>query len=514
MPTSSRTSEALLDATGVQKSFGSVAALRDASLRVRPGSIHALMGGNGSGKSTLAKTILGVVRPDAGRIVVDSATVSGGPESSRAAGVFGTFQETALAGDLTVAENILIDRLPRRWGLVSDSRRSARMLAQDVERVGLAPSMLHRKVRELALDERCLVELARVLRHRPKILILDELTASLRREQVLRVGEILRDVAAAGSSVLFVSHRLEEITELCDSATVLRNGSTVLHAENLRDHTMDELLASMTGENAEEGASSRRTVARSADGSAGRPLLEVIDVDVPGFGATATLTARAGEIVGIAGLSDNGQSELLKCLFGSFGAVGGTCSVDGRRVVVRHVRDAVRCGIGYVSGEREREMAFGQRSIAENLGVVAMTLKKAVDANPLMSRMKLVSHGRAPMRALSGGNQQKVILGRWLALEPTVMLADDPTRGVDVSTRNEIHALLRELVAKGDSCVVVSSSDDHELAELCDRVYVMHAGRIAAELVGDDVDERRIGVASLTSHRSAETAVLEQEAVS
>ncbi|MGH3642377.1 MAG: sugar ABC transporter ATP-binding protein [Mycobacterium sp.] len=505
MPTSSDAA-VLLTVTGMAKNFGHVQALKNVDLHVRAGTVHALMGGNGSGKSTLSKALLGVIRPDAGRIDVDGGHQIVDPVTSRAAGVYGTYQETALAGDLTVTENILIDALPTRLGLAS-TRTIDTTITDVIDRVGLTPAILDTKVRDLPLDQRCLAELARVLVHRPRLLIVDELTASLRRDQVVRVGAILREVAGSGSAVLFVSHRLEEVTEFCDSATVLRNGRTVVHADRLAEHPLDDLMAAMTGSGATAGSAARQRQVRTDTASTERDepatVLGVDDLAVTEFASTVSLHANPGEIVGISGLSGNGQSELLRSLYGALGHRDGAIRVDGEPVRIRSVADAVRSGIGYISGEREREMVFGHRSIDENLGVVAMAFKKAFDPRLVMQRMALVTHERAQIRTLSGGNQQKVVVGRWLGIKPRVLLADDPTRGVDVQTRNEIHGLIREMVTANASAAVVVSSDDHELAEICDRVYILHQGHVVDELAGDNVTEEAIAHACLIGHTSA-----------
>ncbi|WP_099025000.1 sugar ABC transporter ATP-binding protein [Mycolicibacterium palauense] len=502
MPSSSDTLE-LLTVSGISKNFGPVQALKNIDLRVQAGSVHALMGGNGSGKSTLSKALLGVVRPDAGRIEVAGGHHVVDPASSRAAGIYGTYQETALSGDLTVAENILINTLPSRLGLASTRNPDATLTAV-IDRVGLPAAVLDTKVRELPLDQRCLAELARVLVHRPRLLIIDELTASLRRDQVGRVGTILREVADTGAAVLFVSHRLEEVDEFCSSATVLRNGRTVLHTDDLSDHHLDDLMAAMTGGDIQAGSAARRRKARSesagSEESTTTSVLEVADLEVAEFGSRISLHGNSGEIVGVSGLSGNGQSELLRSLYGAVTSREGDIRIDGVPVRIRSVADAVRGGIGYISGEREREMVFGHRSIEENLGVVAMAFKKLIDPSLVMHRMALVTHRRAQIRSLSGGNQQKVVVGRWLGIKPRVLLADDPTRGVDVQTRNEIHGMLREMVTSNSSAAVVVSSDDHELAEICDRVYILHQGKVIEELAGDEVTEEAIAHACLIGH--------------
>lgn len=488
-----------LIARDVHKAFGPVVALRGATLPMVPGTVRALLGGNGSGKSTFAKILLGVLAADRGGFELDGRPVDHrGPATSHEFRIHGTFQETSLANDLSVAENLLIGQLPSVAGTWAAPLRRRSVLEAALDRVGLPAAILRSKARDLPLDRRCLVELARVLMQQPRFVILDELTASLRREQVERVGETVRELARADVAVVYVSHRLEEIEAFCDSATVLRNGRTVLDTADLTEHTTDDLLAAMTGKDLAEESAARSRLRSRATGAA---QLEVRGLRVEQFETEIDLQVRSGEIVGLAGLGGNGQSEVLRALFGAGNGRPPHVRVQGRDVTLRRVTDAVRNGIGFVSGDREREMSFGHRSIVENLGVVAEHAGRKVAVEPLMQRMRLVAHRRAPMRSLSGGNQQKVIVGRWLGVQPRVLLADDPTRGVDVSTRAEIHRLLRELTDEG-SGVLLTSSDDLELAEVCDRVYVLYAGRVVAELTGDAVNEETIGRVSVEPSRA------------
>jgi ABC-type sugar transport system ATPase subunit len=485
----------MLVAEDVHKRFGPVRALEGARLRMVPGQVRALVGGNGSGKSTFAKVLTGVLAADRARLVVDGVEVPHrGPATAGRLRIAATYQEVALADDLSVAENLALDRLPRRLGLLAAPGRARTRALGALERVALPATVLDRKVRELPLDQRALAELAKLLLDEPRFAILDELTASLRREQVERVGALLRELTADGVAVLYVSHRLEEIAELCDAATVLRNGRTVLEEDALADRPLDDLVAAMTGAGGEVGAARTRRAGREP---AGEPVLEVEGLRVAGSPAPVSLRCAAGEVVGLAGLSGHGQSELLRTLAGARRGDGGQVRLRGRPLHLGAVRDAVREGVGFLSGEREREMAFGARSVGENLTVVAQATGRRLPADPLLDRLGLpATHRRAPMRSLSGGNQQKVIVGRWLGLEPHVLLADDPTRGVDVATRARIHALLRELADAG-SAVLLASSDDRELGELCDRVYVLYRGAIVQELAGDEVDEHAIAHAAV-----------------
>jgi ABC-type sugar transport system ATPase subunit len=307
------------------------------------------------------------------------------------------------------------------------------------------------------------------------------------------VGSLLRDLSANGVATLFVSHRLEEVQEFCTSCTVLRNGVTVLETDDIATHTMSEFVAAMTASGQTAGASRSR---RRASLQSEHRVLDVEGLQIPRFGSTITAHVKAGEIVGIGGLAGNGQAETLRAIYGAMPSHTGTVVVGGEGLRKRSIRSAIRHGVGFLSGEREREMSFGQRSVDENLRVVAQGIRKPLSARDLLKRMSTKGSPTAAMRSLSGGNQQKVIVGRWLGVSPTVLLADDPTRGVDVGTRVQIHGLLRELTENG-SGILMTSSDDRELAEVCDRIYVMYGGHVIAELTGNDVTEEELGRVSI-----------------
>lgn len=489
-------SNSLLELTDVHKRFGSVVALNGASVTLGQGEVRALIGGNGSGKSTLAKVLLGIIDADEAQLTVGGVpytTHGHGHRASSAVRIAGTFQEVSLLDDLSVAENLVLTRLPRRFGIFSHAGANEKVLQEVLDRVLLPASILNRKVRDLPLDQRALAELAKVLLTDPQIVIMDELTASLRAEQVEQVGALLRDLSARGVATLFVSHRLEEVQEFCTSCTVLRNGVSVLETDDIASHSMGEFVAAMTATGDATGAG---RVRRGASADRGERVLVVDRLVVPGWQGSLTIEAHAGEIIGLGGLAGNGQTEALRAIFGAIPSHRSSVTVEGSAVASGSVRQAIRSGLGFLSGEREREMAFGQRTVDENLRIVAQGLRRPLGSANLLARMKTKGAPGDPMKSLSGGNQQKVIIGRWLGLVPKVLLADDPTRGVDVATRAEIHKLLREFTAQG-SAVVLTSSDDRELAEICDRIYVMYRGRLIAELTGADVTEEELGRVSI-----------------
>lgn len=503
----------MLEASNVRKSFATVRALDGVSVGVPPGEVRAVLGGNGSGKSTLAKVITGVVAPDEASFKVNGPEVRiDRPADALRLGIAATYQELSLLSHLSVAENLMINRLPKKGGLWV-SNRLAEKRSQDVlSRLGIA-DIAPLKVRELPLADRYLVELAKALVSEPKYLILDELTSALRREQVGLVRSVIEELSVSGVGILYVSHRLEEIFEFCESVTVLRNGKVVREGP-VSEFATEDVVIAMSGPKTQQPAAVDTEVGGTVSpkarpegrgptpgGSTGEPLLLLENIPLPGVGGEVSLKGYPAEIVGIAGLQGHGQSELLRTLFGA--VPGGSTSVrlEDRQVTIRTVRDAIREGFGFISGDRENEMIFGQRLVDENLRVVARAFKHNFRSEGLLERLQL-SRDRlgAAMNTLSGGNQQKVVVGRWLGVEPRVLLADDPTRGVDVRTRQEMHSLLRELAGRG-SLVLFSSSAERELADLCDRVYVLYRGRVVSELRGEQLNEHEIGAASMDPAR-------------
>lgn len=485
-------SSALFELRNVRKRFGNVVALNGASIKLRPGEVRALIGGNGSGKSTMAKVLTGIVAPDHVEVFVGGAPATS-TDALSGVGIRATFQDVSLLDDLSVEENLLLGRLPRRARVLSAPRAGRALTGAALDQVLLPTSLLPRKVRELSLDQRTLAELAKVLLSEPKVVIMDELTASLRSEQVDQIGRLIKALISRDVAVLFVSHRLEEVEQFCTSCTVLRNGSTALETDDIKDYSIAEYVGAMTATN---GASGAPRTPRVSGRALGETILDVRGLTLEGVVSGVDLQVREGEILGLGGLAGNGQSEILRAIYGSLPSRYQRFQVDGEVVGRVEARASMRRGIGFLSGDREREMAFGQRTVDENLAAVARSLRKAFSSSTLMERMKIVGRPDQPMRELSGGNQQKVIIGRWLDMRPRILLADDPTRGVDVGTREEIHRLLRELTDER-SAVVLTSSDDRELAAVCDRVCIMYRGRIVAELAGDEVTEEEIARVSI-----------------
>jgi len=482
---------------GIRKSFGAVRALNGVDLTIRPGEVHAIVGENGAGKSTLIAIAAGVLRADAGTIEYDGREITD-PQADvlRLAGVSVTFQHPALAPDLTVLENLQLasPALNGPNGLAEASRLLERVSTEEL------PVPIDRRVVELSLAQRHLVEVARALSTRPKVIFFDEPTEPFQRAEIQKLFELIRTMRQEGVAVVYVSHRLPEVTELADRISVMRDGE-IIESRLAEAITHNEIITLIAGRPIGQAFPDKSRGVRE-------PLLETHKLSGPGF-SHVDFVARAGEIVGLAGVEGEGQREFLRAIAGLGERTEGTLSVRGR---VMHARAAVAMrgsGVGFVPDDRHAEGLFLTLSLRENLGIGSLsrvTRAGVVDqraevalAGNIVERLRIRSPSiEASISDLSGGNQQKVLIGREMAPEPTILLVDEPTRGVDVGARAEIYQRLRASADQG-LAVVVCSSDGIELEGLCDRVLIFARGQIVKELTGDDVTDAAITEANLTA---------------
>jgi ribose transport system ATP-binding protein len=481
---------------GISKSYGGTVALESVDLRIRRASIHAILGENGAGKSTLIKVLTGVVRPDAGSVTIDGASFTvRSPATAAAAGIACVFQELSLVPDLSVADNIFLAHGTGRIGFIDRGRqrKSAEALLRELGSE-VRPTDI---VRSLTLSEAQLVEIAKALAKRPRLLILDEATSALGEQQVGRLFQILRRLRDEGVSILYITHRMHEVDTLCDTCSVFRNGR---HVETFAQGTRspNAVVELMLGR-----AVSQIYPAKPAPAD-GPPLLEVRDLSWDGRIDKVSFVVRPGEIYGIGGLEGHGQHETLLALFGVLRNVSGEIRFDGRPVTIGSPGKA-KCrelGIALVPEDRKSEGLHLPLTIANNLTLSVLnrlTRFGVIDAgrqrrlvDELMKRLQIkASTPKAPVSSLSGGNQQKVVLAKWLACDPRLILLCDPTRGIDVGTKAEIYALLRRLAAEG-AAIVLHTTDYDELIGLCDRVGIFYGGTILRELSGDALNERNI----------------------
>ncbi|UOM36906.1 sugar ABC transporter ATP-binding protein [Acuticoccus sp. I52.16.1] len=493
-----------LEMRGISKSYGGVHALSDVDFVARRGEIHAVLGENGAGKSTLIKIASGVVTPDTGTLVVDGATRAfATPQEAVAAGVVCMFQELSLVPDLTVADNIYLTAPPRtRLGLI-DRRAQRRRAEELLARVGCEDIDPATRIRDLALSRRQMVEIAKALGRDPTLLILDEATSALTAADVEKVYEILHKLRADGLALLYISHRMHEIEELADTLSVFRNGRRVdTFAKGA--HSDDAIVQMMIGR---EWANV--FPAKPVRSAPPEPVLEAENLTFAPTLHGVSLTVGKGEIVGIGGLDGQGQRELLLALFGVLASVGGTVKVDGKARRINSPADAKRpeVGMALIPEDRKTEglmlpMSVGENITAASLGAVTkgVVIDRAAEADNIARMVKemqiKVGDLAAPVATLSGGNQQKVVIAKWLLTHPRIILLNDPTRGIDVGTKEEIYALLRRLADEG-AAVVLYTTDYAELIGCCDRVLVMYEGRVVSELAGDAITETNIVSAAL-----------------
>jgi ribose transport system ATP-binding protein len=492
-----------LSAQGVQKRYGGVVALADGHLEVQGGEVVALLGANGSGKSTLSKIITGVVAPNAGQLLVDGKpTVFASPQAAKKQGITAVYQELSLIPDMTVAENIWLAHEPHR--LFSINRRQMHQRTQTlldlfsgVTRKTLTPDAL---ISELPPDERQIVEILKALSLSPRLVILDEATASLDSQQVNRLFELVNTWKQQGMAIVFVSHRMEEIFRVADRATVLRSGQTVGSAR-VQDVRPRELVTMMVEGAALPGHPPSKL---SADAPVRLRVRNLRSEVLKGI----SFELHDGELLGIGGLHGQGQSDLLMALYGAR-PFEGEIALSGQPVHFHHPREAMRHEVALVPGDRAAEGLLLIRSILENLQLPSwqrygtpIRLERArSDGREIATDLRLVmSSLDAPVSTLSGGNAQKVVIGKWLLRKPKLLLLDDPTKGVDVGAKGEFYSLLHQLQEAG-TAILFYSSDDEELLGLCDRVLVLQDGELRAELAGESLNQSNLVAASMgTEH--------------
>ncbi|MGH8017457.1 MAG: sugar ABC transporter ATP-binding protein [Opitutaceae bacterium] len=494
---------------GIRKAFAGIEVLKGVDFTVRAGEVHALVGENGAGKSTLMNILAGVHRPDAGEISLGGRTSAGfaSAHAAQHAGVGMVFQERSLFDPLTVAENIFAGRQPvTRFGMV-DRRQLHAAAAALLARV--APDVsTEATVAGLSPAKQQMVEIAKALSLDAKVMIFDEPTAALTGAETERLFAVIRQLQDRGAGIVYISHRLEEIFGVADRVTVLKDGAwqgTLPVAET----TTDDLIRLMVGRDVEKSAP-------SASGATQPVLLEVRGLSDPTEHASGkpllrdiSFHARAGEIVGLAGLAGAGRTEAALSLFGARPRGTGEITLEGKRVEIRSPAEAIDAGLGYVSEDRKEAGLFLDMSVHRNVSAARLAKfggwffrdhEEAAVAREYVAKLRIACRGVQQDTAhLSGGNQQKVLLARWLLANPRVLIVDEPTRGVDVGAKAEVHQLLRRYAGQGHAVVVISS-DLPEVLRISDRIYVMRAGRIAGEVSGEAANEEAVMRLAASSH--------------
>ena len=498
---------------GVSKRYGGVRALEAADLDVTAGRIHAILGENGAGKSTLIKVMAGVVAPDEGRMMLDGREVSfASPAAANQAGIVCIFQELSLIPDLSVADNIVISNPPRRFGMI-DRGKQRQIAEQALANAGaedIHPSAL---VKDLPLSRRQVVEIAKALARNPRILILDEATSALTAADVSKIFVVLKRLRAEGLALLYISHRMHEIAELADDCSVFRNGQKVA-TYIAGSKTNNEVVELMIGREYKNVFPPKPVELPSAVA----PVLQARNLSWTGRLKDISLSVKPGEIVGLGGLDGQGQRELLLALFGVLRGCSGEVLIDGSPVAISSPSAAksAKVGMALIPEDRKTEGLMLPMTVRANLSFAALDrissggiINRAAELRLIDEMIKLLGIRTAgvdiPVGSLSGGNQQKVVIAKWLMNQPRIILLNDPTRGIDVGTKQEMYVLLRKLADAG-AAILFYSTDYDELIGCCNRVLVLYDGAIKRELAGAAITEKAL-IASALNIEMGESAM-------
>jgi ribose transport system ATP-binding protein len=493
----SREHAPLFEALGIWKAYPGVQALKDVSLIIQPGEVHGLVGENGAGKTTLVNVIGGVVRPDAGILRVRGAEVTiESPKDAAQHGIAVVHQQPSLFGNLDVASNLYLTKLDEAGVLLVPDRHLQLSARQVLEQVGLGHVAPTRRLRALTPAEQQLVEIGRALVKDVQLLVLDEPTSSLARREIETLFRIIRQLTQEGVSVIYVSHRLEEVFEICDRITVLRDGEHIITTDTSSlNHA--ELVQLILGRQVEE------MVRGDAMRAVGPELLRVEGISLRPKLRDVSFSLHQGEIIGLAGLLGTGRTELARVIFGLQKPEAGRIYIHGRPVQIASPEQAIRLGIGYITEDRHNEGLVLEKSVKDNivmasLEAVATRLGWVLPAREIEAarrqkhRLNIITPSlERKVKFLSGGNQQKVVLSKWLETRPEIFLMDEPTRGVDVGAKAEFYKIIQDLAAEG-AAILLITTEIRELVLLCDRVLVLRDGVITAEFSGPDINPANI----------------------
>jgi ribose transport system ATP-binding protein len=515
---------------GITKRYGGVTALANVDFSCSLGTIHAVVGENGAGKSSLMKIIAGVVRQDEGQIYLEDQPVQfASPAEAARLGITCIFQELSLLPDLSVSDNISIADPPKRFGLI-DRGRQRRTAEEVLHQIGCPDIHPDERVKDLPLSRQQMVEIAKALIRNPRLVIMDEATSALTARDVEQLYQIIRGLRDRGVAVLYISHRMQEISAIADICSVFRNGKHI-DTFPMATRTTEEIVPMMIGRELARAypakvSTSSESVTRVNSGHnqpQTGPLLEIKNLLWSNVLHGISLRLAAGEIVGLGGLDGQGQSELLLALFGVLRGLGGEVFVDGRRLAIEHPRQAKapKIGLALIPQDRQTQGLLLPMSIEDNLVLAAASdlskygvidrAKERSATNQAVAKLQILGNDlAAPVRTLSGGNQQKVVIGKWLLKNPRILLLNDPTRGIDVGTKQELYRLMRELAQAGLG-ILFYSTDYEELIGMCDRVVVCYGGKLIRELSGPDLNEHNLITASLNLGENTGTA--ESEAI-
>ena len=493
-PQASQSGDVVIEARGIVKRFGGAVAVNNVSLAVREGEIHAVVGENGAGKSTLMRVLAGIIEQDSGEVVVAGKTLDSGAKNSIAAGIALVHQELSLVPEMTVAENILLGYAPTRLGFTKSKELEA-IAAEALEEIGVSVD-LNERISRLSVALRQFVEIARAIARKPKVLILDEPTATLTPAETDYLLTMLQRLAARGMSIIYISHRIPEVIRICDNVTILRDGQKVMESA-VADTSPEGIVDQMVGRELKLDMQSRRNA------KPGDVVLRAEGIRAPGVNGV-DLEVRAGEIVGLGGLVGAGRTELVRAIIGADNRTAGrvTKFKDGQARTLAGYQSAIRNGVAYVPEERRTDGLALAMSVSDN---ITLTNRDELSSFGIQLRGKIARFSqdlaekvglrppeiRREAGQYSGGNQQKIVIAKWLGRRPDFIVLDEPTRGVDVGAKAEIHKLVKALADEGTAVLVVSS-DLPELLELADTIHVIRDGKIAGTLQGDEANEKTV----------------------
>ncbi|WP_149095063.1 sugar ABC transporter ATP-binding protein [Paenibacillus terrae] len=479
---------------GIHKAFGTNQVLSGVDFDLHEGEVHALMGENGAGKSTLMNILIGLHRRDEGTIIIDGQeTYFANPKEAEQKGIAFIHQELNVWPEMTVLENLFIGKeMTSKWGLL-DSTKMKTLANEQFAKLAVNLS-LNGEAGECSVGQQQMIEIAKALMTDAKVIVMDEPTAALTEREIQKLFEVITSLKKEGVSIVYISHRMEEIFAICDRITVMRDGKTV-DTQAIPDTGFDEVVRKMVGRELTE-----RYPARTP--TLGEVVLEVKNASHKGLFKNVNFTVRSGEIVGFSGLMGSGRTEIMRALFGLDALDSGEIHVRGKKVAIRKPDDAVKLGIGFITEDRKDEGLVLDFSIRENMvlpNLFSFTSKgfisgkKELDfVNTLIKRLQIKTQsGETTVRSLSGGNQQKVVIAKWVGIGPSVLILDEPTRGVDVGAKREIYQLMNELTERGVAIIMVSS-ELPEVLGMSDRIIVVHEGKITGELSREEATQEHI----------------------
>ena len=483
-----------IEMKGIDKSFGTNQVLKGAGFVLKDGEVHALMGENGAGKSTLMKILTGVYTRDAGTVIVDGEeVVYKSPQEAEKAGIVFIYQEINSLFDMTVEENLFMGKeITKGFGIVD--KKAMRVKAQEImDKMGVKIPV-DAVMSDLSVGQQQMVEICKALMVDAKVIIMDEPTAALTQSETEGLFKVIESLRKKGVSIVYISHRMEEIFELCDRITILRDG-TYIDTKYIKDITMDDVVQMMIGREIGERFPKR-------DVKIGDEVLKVEGLTKNKVFKDVNFSVRAGEVLGVSGLMGAGRTEIMQSIFGNLSRESGKIFIEGKEVTIKNPRQAIAAGIGFVTEDRKTEGLLLEKSIAENIEIA--NLKKVSNKGVLNKKKQeeIVKQGIEEFRVkcfgpwhectnLSGGNQQKVVLAKWIYTDPKILILDEPTRGVDIGAKKEIYDVINQMAAKGVAVIMVSS-ELPEVLGMSDRVMVVHEGKVTGIIDAADADQAKV----------------------